>query len=167
MQTDDRFILPVTSSRIVAQLHELGIRIRPRQGDDILAVFGGADEPDLLVVFSIEGAVMTVRAFSDEHLGPEQLLAAPGLCNSWNAGYRFPTASVVTHEERELIVSRYHVPVANGLTDLQLRLHLECSLDATLRFWEDFRRKLAEIQDQLEPTVSADDLEAWLEREIA
>jgi hypothetical protein len=168
VHTDDSLILPVTSTRVVAQLHEIGIRIR--QGDDgrILAAFGEPGELEFLAILSVEDTYLCVRSQVREEFSADQMLVASTACNNWNRQHRFPVAVVADDGgERDWIVCRYQVLAGNGLTDLQLRIHLECALHAIGVCWHELVGQLAEVRATQETAVTASELETWLDRQTA
>jgi len=168
MRTDDSFILPLTSTRMVAQLHEIGIRIRQSDDGRILAAFGEPGELQFLTILSVEETYLCVRSQVQQEFSADQMLVASTACNNWNRQHRFPVAVVADDGgARDWIVCRCQVPAGNGLTDLQLRIHLECALQAIGVCWHDLVGQLAEVRATEETAVTASELEAWLDRQTA
>jgi Putative bacterial sensory transduction regulator len=164
MSADAHHILPVTQPRMIAQLHELGIRFHSGDNDEIVARFGDDDTLTILVAYSVDGPVMCMRSQATIDLGSDEMLAAPGLCNEWNGTHRFPNAMAVTTETECSLLGSIQVPAGLGLTDLQLRAHLEVGTAATMELWLCLQSRFEEIRSQLSCPLSVEELEGWLER---
>jgi hypothetical protein len=160
-------VLPLTAARIAGQLHELGIRFGRVDENEIIASFTGDSDHRLSIVFCVEGPWLAITSTVGDEFTADQLHAARPLISCWNVDHRFTAGYLATSSDgASEVVTQYQVPVAEGLTDAQLRVHLEVAVSSAGSFWSELRARLV-LANTAAAGPSAADLEAWLEHGAA